>query len=171
MATNMAPTLLRRQLAELSRSPVESFSAGLIDDNILKWRIVIIGPQDTLYENAVLVAHLIFPDEYPNKPPEMQFKTPMWHPNIYKDDGRVCISILHPPEEDQYGYEDAGERWMPVHSVESIVLSVISLLISDEPNVDSPANVDAAKQIREDPKAYKRDVRRLLRDNAEKQFE
>lgn len=27
----------------------------------------------------------------------------------------------HAPGEDQYGYEDAGERWMPVHSVESIV--------------------------------------------------
>lgn len=68
----------------------------------------------------------------------------------------------HPPEEDQYGYEDAGERWLPVHSVESIVrkltrfkisasllcfiqlLSVISLLSSDKPNLDSPANVDAA---------------------------
>ena len=29
--------------------------------------------------------------------------------------------IKHAPGDDQYGYEDAGERWMPVHSVESIV--------------------------------------------------
>lgn len=54
-------------------------------------------------------------------------------------DGMVCISILvshtdivrilhpltlhmkHPPGEDQYGYEDSGERWLPVHTVESIV--------------------------------------------------
>ena len=27
----------------------------------------------------------------------------------------------HAPGDDQYGYEDAGERWMPVHTVESIV--------------------------------------------------
>lgn len=57
---------------------------------------------------------------------------------------------------------------MPVHSVESIVcifsgdvnaiadgncvqlLSVISLLSSDKPNLDSPANVDAAKEVRTD---------------------
>lgn len=32
-----------------------------------------------------------------------------------------CRMFQHPPEEDQYGYEDAGERWLPVHSVESIV--------------------------------------------------
>ena len=27
----------------------------------------------------------------------------------------------HAPGDDQYGYEDAGERWMPVQSIESIV--------------------------------------------------
>ena len=32
-------------------------------------------------------------------------------------DGRVCISILHPPGEDPNGYELASERWTPVHTV------------------------------------------------------
>ncbi|CAG8686289.1 17_t:CDS:1, partial [Acaulospora colombiana] len=44
--------------------------------------------------------------------------------------------------EDKYGYEDAGERWMPVHTVETILLSVISMLSS--PNDESPANIEAA---------------------------
>jgi len=103
-------------------------------------------------------------------PPKMRFITPMWHPNIYSDCG-VCISILHAPGDDQYGYEDAGERWMPVHTVESILLSVISLLSSDNPNLDSPANVDAAKEIRTDLTAYKKKVRRLVRRSAEEAFE
>jgi hypothetical protein len=30
-------------------------------------------------------------------------------------------NVQHAPGDDQYGYEDAGERWMPVHTVESIV--------------------------------------------------
>lgn len=30
----------------------------------------------------------------------------------------------HPPGDDQYGYEDSGERWLPVHTVESIVSSL-----------------------------------------------
>ncbi|KAH1114772.1 hypothetical protein J1N35_008150 [Gossypium stocksii] len=57
-------------------------------------------------------------------------------------DGRVCISILHPPGDDPNGYELASERWMPVHTVGSIVLSIISMLSS--PNDESPANVEAA---------------------------
>lgn len=52
--------------------------------------------------------------------------------------GEVCVSILvsfrilddpsiaeltiqHQPGEDEWGYEDAGERWLPVHTVESVV--------------------------------------------------
>lgn len=56
--------------------------------------------------------------------------------------GEVCISILHEPGEDKYGYEKPEERWLPIHTVETIMISVISMLA--DPNVDSPANVDAA---------------------------
>ena len=57
-------------------------------------------------------------------------------------DGTVCISILHDPGDDKYGYESANERWSPVHKVETILISVISMLSS--PNDQSPANIDAA---------------------------
>jgi ubiquitin-conjugating enzyme E2 G1 len=114
----------------------------LIDDNIYNWEILIIGPPDTLYEGGFFKATLTFPKDYPLNPPKMHFTTPgFWHPNVYES-GEVCISILHPPGEDDYGYEQASERWLPVHSVESILLSVISMLSS--PNDESPANVAAA---------------------------
>lgn len=45
------------------------------------------------------------------------------HPNIDKN-GDVCISILHEPGDDKYGYEQASERWLPVHTVETILISV-----------------------------------------------
>lgn len=45
----------------------------------------------------------------------MRFVKDFWHPNVYKD-GTVCISILHPPGEDKYGYEKPEERWLPVSS-------------------------------------------------------
>ncbi|KAG2072031.1 ubiquitin-conjugating enzyme [Suillus decipiens] len=153
--------LLRRQLTELTKHPVEGFSAGLVDDNNLyEWEVMIIG------EGGFFKARLSFPPEYPLQPPKMRFITPMWHPNIYAD-GVVCISILHAPGDDQYGYEDAGERWMPVHTL----VSVISLLSSETPNTDSPANVDAAKEIRTDHTAYKKKVRRLVRKSAEEAFD
>ncbi|TFK69774.1 ubiquitin-conjugating enzyme [Pluteus cervinus] len=163
--------LLRRQLQELTKHPVEGFSAGLVDDsNLYEWEILIIGPADTLYEGGFFKARLSFPIEYPLLPPKMRFITPMWHPNIYPD-GLVCVSILHAPGDDQYGYEDAGERWLPVHTVESILVSVISLLSSDHPNLESPANVDAAKDVRDNTDGYKKKVRRLVRRSAEEAFD
>ena len=58
------------------------------------------------------------------------------------ENGEVCISILHEPGEDKFGYETASERWLPIHTVESILISVISMIT--DPNDESPANVDAA---------------------------
>jgi ubiquitin-conjugating enzyme E2 G1 len=77
------------------------------------------------------------------------------------ENGEVCISILHPPEEDKYGYESAAERWSPVQTPETILLSVISMLSS--PNDESPANVEAARLWREDPAEFKKRVRRCVR--------
>lgn len=124
---------------------------------------------------------MTFPPNYPLYPPKMKFETPIFHPNGMRaenapkcvmsdkipvfENGEVCISILHPPGDDQYGYESASERWSPVQSPESILLSVISMLGS--PNDESAANIEAGKLWREDRKEFKRRVRRCVRDSME----
>ena len=41
--------LLPVAAADLTKNPVEGFSAGLVDDsNIFEWAVTIIGPPDTL---------------------------------------------------------------------------------------------------------------------------
>ena len=77
----------------------------------------------------------------------------------------MCISILHPPGDDEYGYERASERWSPVHTVETILVSVISML--SDPNDESPANVEAAKLWRDDRAAFKKQVRLCVRRSQE----
>jgi len=66
------------------------------------------------------------------------------------------------------------------------LISVISLLSADVPDLNSPANVDAAKEVREnfpcklpipdlrcptDSVAYKKKVKRLARRSAEEAYE
>ncbi|KAK3012250.1 hypothetical protein RJ639_011237 [Escallonia herrerae] len=85
-----------------------------------------------------------------------EFTSEMWHPNVYPNDGKVCISILHPPDDNPMGYEHSSERWMPVHTVESIILSIISMLSC--PNDESPANVDAAIEWRDKRDEFKKKV-------------
>ncbi|ODN83760.1 hypothetical protein L202_01851 [Cryptococcus amylolentus CBS 6039] len=138
----------------MQKHPVDGFSAGLVDDdNILEWGIVIMAPADTLWEGATLKTRLIFPPEYPLLPPKMIFDSEMWHPNVYdsgEKKGEEFVSILHASGEDEWGYEHASERWLAVHTMESVLISVISLLSVDVPDLNSPTNVDAAKEVRED---------------------
>jgi ubiquitin-conjugating enzyme E2 R len=53
--------------------------------------------------------------------------------------------------------ELAAERWSPAQRAETVLLSIISLL--DDAEISSPANVDAAKLLRDSPEEYKRRVK------------
>ncbi|RLN58135.1 hypothetical protein BBJ29_005978 [Phytophthora kernoviae] len=151
---------------EMSRNPPEGVSVGLGEnENIFNWEIMLVGPPDTLYEGGFFKAVLDFPADFPNMPPKMTFKSEMWHPNVYSN-GVVCISILHPPGEDQLNQQEtADERWRPILGVESILVSVISML--SDPNDDSPANIDAAVEWRNDKESFKKHCRRIVRKSQE----
>jgi ubiquitin-conjugating enzyme E2 G2 len=129
---------------------------------MFEWECLILGAEDTLYEGGCFRALLSFPKDYPLNPPQMRFTSKLFHPNIYKD-GKVCISILHAPGEDEFGYERSDERWSPVQSVEKILISVMSMLA--EPNYESPANVDAAKMWREDRATFLKIVESNVRES------
>nr|AET50795.1 hypothetical protein [Eimeria tenella] len=95
----------------------------------------------------------------------MIFEQDMWHPNVFPD-GRVCISILHPPGADVFNeQETAEERWRPILGVEAILVSVISML--GEPSIESPANVDAANMYKNNIQEYKKRVRAIARKSVE----
>lgn len=126
--------------------------------NYQVWDIYIKGSTDSLYENTVLHAIIEFTYDYPISPPRMRFISKMFHPNIYSD-GKVCISTLHSADDDPSSYEKPDEKWTPVHGIRTIVLGVISIL--NEPNITSPANVDASKLLKDDPEKYNLVVREL----------
>ena len=59
--------------------------------------------------------------------------------------------------------ETAAERWTPIQRVESVLLSIISLL--DDAECSSPANVDAGVLLRKDREAYKRRVKQDVEES------
>ena len=164
--SNFSKALLKKQFKDINNASDLGLSVGLVDENnFYKWSVVIFGPTETIYEGGFFRAILTFPEDYPNSPPQMQFTTKMWHPNIYKD-GKVCISILHPPGTDKFNeQEKAEERWRPSLGAEEILLSVISML--NDPNPDSPANIDAAVMFRKNREEYNKKVRSLVFESME----
>ncbi|OHT01578.1 Ubiquitin-conjugating enzyme E2 15 [Tritrichomonas foetus] len=148
---------LQNMLKEEQEKSSAYYNCGLIDNDLFHWRVMIIGQPGTLYADGFFPAELTFPDDFPMSPPKMKFTCPMWHPNIGKD-GTVCISILHPPGNDEYDYEKASERWLPIHTLESIIISVISML--EDPNPESPLNIEANRDYLQNRAEYNRKVRR-----------
>lgn len=140
---------------------------------------------DSLYYGGYFRAIMTFPKNYPYSPPgkaraplygsvhpthkqplttlffpvEFRFARPLYHPNIYED-GKICISILHAPGEDEMSGELASERWSPAQRVESVLISILSLL--DDAEISSPANVDASVMLRKNPENYKQIVRQCV---------
>ncbi|KID92381.1 ubiquitin-conjugating enzyme E2 [Metarhizium guizhouense ARSEF 977] len=162
--TSPAASLLKRQLKEIQTGKdLPGISCGLVNDNnIFEWEVMLMINDDCkYYGGGNFRARMVFPQTYPHMPPSLTFQTPIpFHPNIYEN-GNLCISILHPPEDDEYGYETAAERWSPVQSPETILLSTISLFHS--PNDESPANVEAARLLREEREGKHKEFRKRCR--------
>ena len=160
-----AQRILMKMLQQQQEDPCSYFSCGLVNDNLFKWRCTIIGPPGTPFEGGMFPAEVDFPEDFPNNPPEMHFLCPMWHPNIDEKTGKVCISILHKPGKDPHEYEQSQERWLPVHTIESIVVSVLSMLT--DPNCESPLNVPAARDYNNNRQEYNKKVRRSAQRSIE----
>merc|ERR1712093_507040 len=146
-----ASKILAKELMRLTKEPVPGFTVEPASDDLYTWIVGMFGPPDTIYQGAYFKAKMKFPETYPMDPPSMVMMQPMWHPNIYSD-GKLCISILHPPGDDPHSGELAAERWNPTQSVTTVLLSVISML--SEPNISSPANVDAGVMYRNNREEY-----------------
>ena len=156
----MAIKRLLRELQNINNEPNYFYSCNPREDNILLWDFCIIGPPDSLYEYGTFYGRIEFTNTYPNKPPIVIFNN-IFHPNIYID-GKVCISILHEGT-DLSGYEKDYERWNPSHSINSIMLSIMSMLSA--PNFDSPANIDAKKLWQDNIMEYKKIIYKMIKKN------
>ena len=87
--------------------------------NIFEWHYVIYDLKDSPYEGGFYHGKLLFPPEYPMKPPGIMMITPSGR---FKPNTRICLSIsdFHP------------ETWNPVWKTETILTALVSFMNSEE---------------------------------------
>ncbi|CAI2383113.1 unnamed protein product [Moneuplotes crassus] len=124
------------------------------DMDIFRWKCIIPGVKETIWEGGHLLLYVEFPEEFPNKPPKCQFSPPLPHPNIYPS-GTVCLSILS---------ED--EDWKPSITIPTILKGIQELL--DNPNLESPAQLQAFEDYRKDPKKYEENIKKYVEESIKK---
>lgn len=116
----MALIRIAKEHTNLQRDPLETCSAGPAElDNPRRWIGHITGPPGTPYEQKTLPIAITFPEDYPMKPFQLAFTTPVSHPNV-SEHGEVRLDELE------------EKHWSPVFTVRSILLCLQALLSSPE---------------------------------------
>mmetsp|Transcript_30109 Transcript_30109/g.44622 ORF Transcript_30109/g.44622 Transcript_30109/m.44622 type:complete len:148 (+) Transcript_30109:140-583(+) len=134
----MALKRLNKELKDLAVDPPPNCSAGPVGDDLFRWTATILGPSQSPYNGGIFFLNIVFPPEYPFKPPRVSFTTKIFHPNI-NDKGGICLDILK-------------DNWSPALTISKVLLSVCSLLT--DPNPDDPLVPDIATLYKTDRVKY-----------------
>lgn len=115
------------------------------DDDIFTWSATICKDtkKDSMfYYGGKWILDIKVSNLYPINPPVISFnkKTPISHPNINFDTGEICLDILK------------SGSWSPAWDIEHLVIAILMLI--DDPEPDSPLNIDLANLYRHDKVAF-----------------
>lgn len=142
---------LMRDFKRIASDPPAGVSATPDETDIMKWEAVIFGPEGTVWEGGVFKLKMVFTEEYPMLPPNVTFRTAVFHPNVYSS-GDICLDILK-------------NQWSPAFDVGMLLVSIQSLLA--DPNPSSAANADAASMFEKNRGAYNERVSALVLESME----
>jgi ubiquitin-conjugating enzyme E2 W len=88
-----------------------------VGSNIRVWIVTLTGADGTLYAGEKYKLKMIFPKDYPTKPPSVYFLKPCpRHVHVYTN-GDICLNLL-------------GRDWRPTMTAESLAVSILSMLSS-----------------------------------------
>ena len=126
---------LKNEFQQLQNDPILSLGAtvGLPNpNNIFHWNITLLGPVDTPYAGGMFFLTADFPDDYPEKKPEIKFTNKIYHLNVRESDGHICISTLN--------------QWVPRTPMVNVISAIFALFYEQNPL--SPYSVSMAAQYK-----------------------
>ncbi|KAK4547561.1 hypothetical protein LTR36_000518 [Oleoguttula mirabilis] len=133
---------IMKELAEVRTNPPPGCTVTLADENDMgTWDAVMDGPPDSPYTGGHYKIQITLPKEYPFKPPQLSFKTKIYHPNVSNDDrGAMCLGMLRPDE------------WKPPNKIADVLRLVRSVLAAPQP--DDAVEQGIADQFKNDRKSF-----------------
>ncbi|XP_051957095.1 ubiquitin-conjugating enzyme E2 J2-like [Xyrauchen texanus] len=131
--TTTATRRLKQDYLRLRKDPVPYICAEPLPSNILEWHYVVRGPEKTPYKGGYYHGKLMFPPEFPFKPPSIYMITPNGR---FSCNTRLCLSIsdYHP------------DTWNPAWSVSAILTGLLSFMVENIPTLGSIETSDYTKR-------------------------
>jgi len=135
MGERAALTRLRREYSSIESEKVPHIVTRPTEKNMLVWHYVLHDlPPETPYNGGVYWGKLVFPKEYPLKPPAIYQLTPSGR---FETNTRLCLSMsdFHP------------ESWNPTWRIESILIGLTSFMLDPaEPRTTGGVHTSTAKR-------------------------
>lgn len=119
----------------LDRNLPDSIYVRVYERRIDLLQAVIIGANGTPYQDFLFFFDILFPNNYPNKPPSVNYRSfgYLLNPNLYAN-GTVCLSLLNTWS------GRTAERWDPTKSnMLQVLLSIQALVLNEKPFYNEPA--------------------------------
>ena len=137
-----ATSRLMGECKDVATQPIPVVFAMPDENDIHHWHAMILGPAETPYGLGLFHFDMRFPPDYPNSAPKVLITTTSggqvrFNPNLYAT-GKVCLSILG-----TWRAEHPGEQWSAVQSVQSVLMSIQSLM-NDAPCVTTRRRIGTA---------------------------
>uniref|UniRef100_A0A803TPM8 N-terminal E2 ubiquitin-conjugating enzyme n=1 Tax=Anolis carolinensis TaxID=28377 RepID=A0A803TPM8_ANOCA len=144
-AENETNERLQKELLALQNDPPPGMTLNekSVQNSITQWIVDMEGAPGTLYEGEKFQLLFKFSSRYPFDSPQVIFtgeNIPV-HPHVYSN-GHICLSIL-------------TEDWSPALSVQSVCLSIISMLSSCKEKRRPPDNSFYVRTCNKNPKKTK----------------
>ena len=83
-----------KEKGSLKEIGVESYIIFKDKNGFPHWYLKFIGPKNSPYEGGFFYIEIKFPKDYPNSAPEVQMRTPTYHPNISTFNGNICMDYI-----------------------------------------------------------------------------
>jgi ubiquitin-protein ligase len=142
---------LENEFKSLTTNPICNCIVELPDpNNIHKWVVHMSGPEGCVYESGVYSISFVFPENYPFKHPDVKFITPMYHPNIKKDSGEICMDVF-------------ASSWSPTQKVKDILEKLVSMIKS--PSTDSPLEPEICQEFMNNHAQFEKKVKMWIKNH------
>jgi len=145
---------LLREMRSLMQSAHPNFDVYPCESDVGFWRLVLAMDQPTdlftPYAQGCWLLYIMFPEEYPERPPEVRFVTPIRHCNVNAH-GRICHSIL-------------DRNYTTDTPISKILESVYALVLSPDPQ--DAVDASLAHQCHADLDAYRRAINEHVQRHA-----
>nr|XP_020442778.1 ubiquitin-conjugating enzyme E2 L3-like [Monopterus albus] len=144
---------LCKELDDIRKSGMKHFCNIQVDEsNILTWQGLIV-PDCPPYDKGAFRIEIVFPAEYPFKPPKITFKTKIYHPNI-DEKGQVCLPII------------SVENWKPATRTCQVIQCLIALVNIPQP--EHPLRADLAEEYTKDRAKFMKNAEEFTKKHSEK---